>query len=157
MTQKSSQDVSSIHEEQLWILVYHLTVCRPLGSVAWTCRLWERVCPYMWLAVGTTWFSCFWRFWRCCGVFQGSVWLTKVVPSILRVQWVHTGALSVDIDASGSFRGSLKGLAIAISLCNSETTQIKGKPSNSKICRSLEAIQVQWEEYWACWDLVLTI
>ena len=157
MTQKSSQDVSSIHEEQLWILVYHLTVCRPLGSVAWTCRLWERVCPYMWLAVGTTWFSCFWRFWRCCGVFQGWVWLTKVVPSILRVQWVHTGALSVDIDASGSFRGSLKGLAIAISLCNSETTQINGKPSNSKICRSLEAIQVQWEEYWACWDLVLTI
>ena len=33
------------------------------------------------------------------------MWLTKVVPSILRVQWVHTGALSVDIDASGSFRG----------------------------------------------------
>ena len=26
-----------------------------------------------------------------------------------------------------------------------------------KICRSVEAIQVQWEEYWACWDLVLTI
>ena len=45
---------------------------------------------------------------------------------------MHTGALSVDIDASGSFRGSLKGLAIAISLCNSETTQIKGKPSNSE-------------------------
>ena len=33
---------------------------------------------------------------------------------------MHTGALSVDIDASGSFRGSLKGLAIAISLCDSE-------------------------------------
>ena len=48
------------------------------------------------------------------------MWLTKVVPSILRVQWVHTGALSVDIDASGMFRGSLKGLAIAISLCDSE-------------------------------------
>ena len=107
MTQKSSQDVSSIHEEQLWILVYHLAVCRPLGSVAWTCRLWERVCPYMWQAVGTTWFSCFWRFWRCSGVFQGWVWLTQVVPSILRVQWVHTGALSVDVDAFGSFRGSL--------------------------------------------------
>ena len=28
---------------------------------------------------------------------------------------MHTGALSVDIDASGMFRGSLKGLAIAIS------------------------------------------
>ena len=48
------------------------------------------------------------------------MWLTKVVPIILRVQWVHTRALSVDIDASGTFRGSLKGLAIAISLCNSE-------------------------------------
>ena len=60
------------------------------------------------------------------------MWLTKVVPSILRVHWVHTGALSVDIDASGSFRGSLKRLAIAISLCNSETMQIKGKPSNSE-------------------------
>ena len=48
------------------------------------------------------------------------MWLTKVVPSILRVQWVHIRALSVDIDASGSFRGSLKGLAIAISLCDSE-------------------------------------
>ena len=32
------------------------------------------------------------------------------------------GALSVDIDASGSFLGSLKGLAIATSLCDSETT-----------------------------------
>ena len=49
------------------------------------------------------------------------MWLTKVVPSILRVQWVHTGALSVDIDASGSFWGSLNGLAIAISLCDSLT------------------------------------
>ena len=48
------------------------------------------------------------------------MWLTKVVPSILRVQWVHIRALSGDIDASGSFRGSLKGLAIAISLCDSE-------------------------------------
>ena len=226
MTQKSSQDVSSIHEEQLWILVYHLTVCRPLGSVAWTCRLWERVCPYMWLAVGTTWFSCFWRFWRCCGVFQGSVWLTKVVPSILRVQWVHTGALSVDVDASGSFRGSLnRGLwervcpymwanynvkpstskienfiklyrsqiwpkkvvrMLVLSMKNNfeylftisrfadplgrwpehadysmlhfqKWRKSMGNRSNSKICRSLEAIQVQWEEYWACWDLVLTI
>ena len=46
--------------------------------------------------------------------------LTKVVPSILRVLRVHTGVLSVDIDASGSFLGSLKGLAIAISLCDSE-------------------------------------
>ena len=44
----------------------------------------------------------------------------KVVPSILRVQWVHTGTISVDIDASGTFRGSLKGLEIAISLCDSE-------------------------------------
>ena len=50
------------------------------------------------------------------------IWLTKVVPSILRVHWVHTGALSVDIDASGSFRGSLKGLEVAISLCDIETT-----------------------------------
>ena len=132
MTQKSSQDVSSIHEEQLWILVYHLTVCRPLGSVAWTCRLWERVCPYMWLAVGTTWFSCFWRFWRCCGVFQGSVWLTKVVPSILRVQWVHTGALSVDVDASGSFRGSLnRGLWERV--CPYMWANYNVKPSTSKI------------------------
>ena len=49
------------------------------------------------------------------------MWLTKVVPSILRVQWVHTGALSVDIDASGSFLGSLKGLEIAISICDSKT------------------------------------
>ena len=49
------------------------------------------------------------------------MWLTKVVLGILRVQWVHTGALSVDIDASRSFRGSLKGLAIAISLCDSVT------------------------------------
>ena len=48
------------------------------------------------------------------------MWLTKVVPSILRVHWVHIRALSVDIDASGSFLGSLKGLAIAISLCDSE-------------------------------------
>ena len=48
------------------------------------------------------------------------MWLTKVVPSILRVQWVHIRALSVDIDASGSFWGSLKGLEIAISLCDSE-------------------------------------
>ena len=33
----------------------------------------------------------------------------KVVPSILRVQWVHIRALSGDIDASGSFLGSLNG------------------------------------------------
>ena len=38
------------------------------------------------------------------------VWLTKVVPSIFWVQWVHIRAFSVDIDASGSFWGSLKGL-----------------------------------------------
>ena len=55
-------------------------------------------------------------------VFQGWVWLTKVVPSILRVQWVHTGAIIVNSDVSGSFLGSLKGLEIAISLCDSETT-----------------------------------
>ena len=48
------------------------------------------------------------------------MWLTKVVPSILRVHWVHIRVLSVDIDASGSCLGSLKGLAIAISLCDSE-------------------------------------
>ena len=48
------------------------------------------------------------------------MWLTKVIPSILRVQWVHIRVLSVDIDASRSFLGSLKGLAIAISLCDSE-------------------------------------
>ena len=48
------------------------------------------------------------------------MWLTKVVPSILRVQWVHMRALLVDIDASGSFRGSLNGLEIVISLCDSE-------------------------------------
>ena len=48
------------------------------------------------------------------------MWLTIVVPSILRAQWVHIRALSVDIDASGSFLGSLKGLEIAISLCDSE-------------------------------------
>ena len=51
------------------------------------------------------------------------VWLTKVVPSILWVQWVHIRALSVDIDASGSFLGSLKGLAISTSLCDSATTR----------------------------------
>ena len=44
--------------------------------------------------------------------FPGRVWLTKVVPSILRVQWVHIRALSVDIDVSGSFVGSLKGARI---------------------------------------------
>ena len=48
------------------------------------------------------------------------MWLTKVVPSIFRAHWVHIRAFSVDIDASGSFLGSLKGLEIAISLCDSE-------------------------------------
>ena len=33
---------------------------------------------------------------------------------------MHIRALSGDIDAAGSFLGSLKGLAIAISLCDSE-------------------------------------
>ena len=33
---------------------------------------------------------------------------------------MHIRALSVNIDASGSFLGSLKGLEIAISLCDSE-------------------------------------
>ena len=47
------------------------------------------------------------------------MWLTKVVPSIFRAHWVHIRALSVNSDASGSFLGSLKGLAIAISLCDS--------------------------------------
>ena len=42
----------------------------------------------------------------------------KVVPSIFRVQWVHTGAIIVNSDASGSFLGSLKGLAIATPLCD---------------------------------------
>ena len=56
------------------------------------------------------------------------MWLTKVVPSILLTHWVHIRALAGDIDVSGSFLGSLKGLAIAISLCNSETAQINGKP-----------------------------
>ena len=50
------------------------------------------------------------------------MWLIKVVPSIFRAHWVHIRAFSVDIDASGSFLGSLKGLAIAIFLCDSETT-----------------------------------
>ena len=54
--------------------------------------------------------------------FPGLGMADKVVPSILRVHWVHIRALSGDIDASGSFLGSLKGLAIAISLCDSETT-----------------------------------
>ena len=48
------------------------------------------------------------------------MWLAIVVPSIFRVQWVHIRAFSGDIDASGLFLGSLKGLAIAISLCDSE-------------------------------------
>ena len=52
------------------------------------------------------------------------MWLTTVVPSLLRVQWVHIRALSVDIDVSGTFRGSLKGLAIAISLCNNANNVI---------------------------------
>ena len=34
---------------------------------------------------------------------------------------MHIRALSVDIDAAGSFWGSLKGLEIAIFLCDSET------------------------------------
>ena len=34
----------------------------------------------------------------------------------IALHWVHIGARSVDIDASGSFLGSLKGLEIAISL-----------------------------------------
>ena len=55
------------------------------------------------------------------GVFQGWVWLTQVVSSILRVQWVHIRVLSGDIDTSGSFLGS-KGLAIAMFLRDSETT-----------------------------------
>ena len=44
----------------------------------------------------------------------------KVVPSILRAHWVHIRAFSGDIDAFGSFLGSLEGLEIAISLCDSE-------------------------------------
>ena len=44
------------------------------------------------------------------------MWLTKVVQSILRVQWVHIGAIIVNSDASGPFLGSLKGLAIAIDI-----------------------------------------
>ena len=55
-------------------------------------------------------------------VLQGWVWLTIVVQSILRAHWVHIRALSGDSDASGSFLGSLKGLAIAISVCDSGTT-----------------------------------
>ena len=51
------------------------------------------------------------------------MWLTKVVPIILRVRWVHIRALAGDIDAYGSFMGALKGLAIAISLCDSKTVQ----------------------------------
>ena len=39
MTQTSSQDVSSDHEEQLMMLVYYLTDCRPVGTASWTCRL----------------------------------------------------------------------------------------------------------------------
>ena len=39
MTQTSSQDVSSNHEEQLMILVYYLTGYRPVGTVPWTCQL----------------------------------------------------------------------------------------------------------------------
>ena len=38
----------------------------------------------------------------------------------MRAHWVHIRALSVDIDAAGSLLGSLRGLAIAISLCDSE-------------------------------------
>ena len=40
------------------------------------------------------------------------MWLTKVVPSIFRVHWVHTGAFSVDIDVSGMFRGVSEGARI---------------------------------------------
>ena len=57
----------------------------------------------------TTWFSCFSRFWRCCGVFQGWAWLTKVVPSILRVQWVYIRALAGDILPLGRFWGLWRG------------------------------------------------
>ena len=45
-------------------------------------------------------------------VFSRLVWLTKVVPSIFRVQWVHIRALSVDSDASGSFLGVSEGARI---------------------------------------------
>ena len=41
--------------------------------------------------------------------FDDVVWLTIVVPSILRVQWVHIRALSVNSDASGSFLGISEG------------------------------------------------
>ena len=44
--------------------------------------------------------------------FQGWVWLTKVVPSILRVQWVQIRALSADSDAYGSFLGIYEGARI---------------------------------------------
>ena len=37
---------------------------------------------------------------------------------------MHTGAIIVNSDASGSFLGSLKGLAIAIFLCDSEKNVI---------------------------------
>ena len=40
------------------------------------------------------------------------MWLTKVVPSILRVQWVHIRAFSGDIDASGSCVGISEGARI---------------------------------------------
>ena len=52
--------------------------------------------------------------------FDDVVVFSRAVPSILWVHWVHIRALSVDINASGTFRGSLKGLAIAISTCDSE-------------------------------------
>ena len=60
------------------------------------------------------------------------MWLTKVVPSILRVQWVDTGALSVDIDASGSFRWSLKGLEIAVCLLTVKQCKLRGNRQTPK-------------------------
>ena len=95
------------------ILDHFQSIVMPLGRV-WGSLQGLEFPMWQWNNV----ISCFSRFWRCCGVFEGCVWLTKVGPSILRVQWVHIRALSVDIDASGSFLGSLKGRAIAISLCD---------------------------------------
>ena len=40
------------------------------------------------------------------------MWLTKVVPSILRVQWVHIRTLSLDSDASGFVFGVSEGARI---------------------------------------------
>ena len=110
MTQTSSQDVSSNHEEQLMILVYYLTGCRPVGTAPWTCRLF--VFPLLETEKKTghknTKNTTF-LFFLLCTASCDAMCVSAFVLSVCQVHWVQIGTFPRVYGFSGTCFSFLQG------------------------------------------------